>query len=82
MKLLSHHLVVVGGGAYVGTIMYTPRVTMFMFEHVVCMLEHATCIFEYVLRMFEQVVRIFEHVVRTGAICARHADLADMRTYS
>ena len=38
--------------------MYTPRVTMFMFEHVMCMFEHVMC--------------MFEHVVRTGAICAHH----------
>ena len=59
--------------------MYTPRVTMFMFEHVMCMfehvmymLEHVMYMFEHVMCMFEHVVCMFEHVVRTGAICARH----------
>ena len=59
--------------------MYTPRVTMFMFEHVMCMfehvmymLEHVMYMFEHVMSMFEHVMCMFEHVVRTGAICTRH----------
>ena len=80
MKLQIHHLVV-GGWWCIATIdvgmwalscMYTPRVTMFMFEHVIHMFEHVMRMFEHVMRMFEHVMRMFEHVMRTGAICARH----------
>ena len=73
MKLQRHHLVVGGWwcidtvdvGMWALSCMYTPRVTMFMFEHVMCMFEHDMCMFEHAMCMFE-------HVVRTGAICARH----------
>ena len=88
MKLQRHHQVLVVGGwwciaavdmgmwALSCMTLYTPRVTMFMFEYSICMFEHAMCMFEHVMRVFEHVVRMFEHVMRTGAIssliCARH----------
>ena len=52
--------------------MYTPRVTVFMFEHVMCIFEHVMYMIEHVMCMFEHVMCMFEHVVRTGAICAHH----------
>ena len=84
MKLQSHHLVVVGGGAYnvMGTInMHTPRVTMFMFEHV--MFEHVVCMFEHVMRMFEHAMRMFEHscaLVPHAHAMGRQADLVDFKS--
>ena len=49
--------------------MYTPRVTMFMFEHVMCMFEHVMCMFEHAHDMFE-------HAMRMG----RQAAVADFRS--
>ena len=69
MKLQRHHLVV-GGWWCIATIdmgmralscMYTPRVTMFMFEHVMCIFEHVVCMFEHVMCMFEHTHDVFEH---------------------
>ena len=56
--------------------MYTLRVTVFMFEHVMYMFDHVMCMFvhvmfmsEHAMCMFEHVMRMFEHLMRTGAIC-------------
>ena len=69
MKLQRYHLVV-GGWWCIDTVdmgmralscMYTPRVTMFMFEHVMYMFEHDVCMFEHDMCMFEHTMRMFEH---------------------
>ncbi len=84
MKLQRHHLVV-GGWWCIATIdmgmralscMYTPRVTMFMFEHVMCMFEHVMYMFEHAHDMFEHAMCMFEHVMRMG----RQAAAADFKS--
>ena len=47
---------------------YIPRVTMFMFEQIMCMVKHVMRVFEHAMRMFEHAMCMFEHVMRTGAI--------------
>ena len=98
MKLQRHHLVV-GGWWCIATVdvcmwalscMYTPRVTVFMFEHVVCMFEHVMRMFEHVMRMFKHVMRMFEmSCACSNMSCAlapyahamwRQADLADFKS--
>ena len=91
MKLQRHHLVV-GGWWCIATVdmgmwalscMYTPRVTMFMFEHTMCMFEHVMRMFEHVMRMFEHAMRMFEHscaLVPYAHAMGRHADLVDFKS--
>ena len=84
MKLQRHHLVV-GGWWCIATIdmgmralscMYTPRVTMFMFEHIMYMFEHVLRIFEHVMHMFEHSCALVPYAHSMG----RQADLVDFKS--